>query len=124
MYVPADHVNSCFVSEEELVVSAKGFVVIVLLLYVPVFFKTGPLLSADLMITSFICLSSLRAFISSCDKLTLLVVGCWYKSVICLKYFCKGRKMYSVGFQSDLTLKIGRVCLAKLQNDTFATFFS
>ena len=42
LYVPADHVNSCFVSEQELVVLAKGFVVIVLLLYVPVFFKIGP----------------------------------------------------------------------------------
>ena len=113
MYVPADHVNSWFVSEQELVVSAKGFVVIVLLLYVPVFFKIGPPLSADLMITSFTCLSSLRAWISSCDKLTLLVVDCWYKSVIslrpCLKYFCEGGKMYSVGSQSNLTIKIGTV---------------
>ena len=113
MYVPADHANSCFVSEQELVVSAKGFVVIVLLLYVPVFFKIGPPLSADLMTTSFTCLSSLRALISCCDKLTLLVVGCWYKSVIslrtCLKYFCKGAKLYSGGSQSDLTLKIGTV---------------
>ena len=57
MYVPADHANSCFVSEQELVVSAKGFVMIVLLLYVPVFFKIGPLLSADLITTSFICLT-------------------------------------------------------------------
>ena len=32
MYVLGDHVNSCFVSEQELVDSAKGFVVIVLLL--------------------------------------------------------------------------------------------
>ena len=65
------------------------------------FSRLDPPLSADLMITSFIWLSSLRALISSCDKLPLLVVGCWYKSVIslrkCLKYFCKGGKMYSVG---------------------------
>ena len=42
LYVLGGHVNSCFVSEQELVVSVKGFVVIVLLLLCSsVFSKLG-----------------------------------------------------------------------------------